>query len=87
MHICIRHLAPDTNDQELRRAFETYGEVGNAFVLTHAHSGSARAFGFVHMPNEAAANAAIQGLNASTLQGQTIHVNETLPRTGWEHRN
>jgi RNA recognition motif-containing protein len=37
-------------------------------------------FGFVEMPDSAAAKAAIQGLQGKELEGRTLTVNEARPR-------
>ena len=43
-------------------------------------AGRARGFGFVEMPNQAEAEAAMSALNGSQLGGRTVTVNEARPR-------
>lgn len=80
MNIYVGNLSYDTNDDSLRRAFEAYGEVASASVVMDRYSGRSRGFGFVEMPTQAEAMAAISGLNETELDGRTIRVNEARPR-------
>jgi RNA recognition motif-containing protein len=50
-------------------------------VITDRDSGRNRGFGFVEMADQAEAQAAMNALNGSQLQGRTIVVNESRPRT------
>ena len=43
-------------------------------------TGRSKGFGFVEMPNAAEANAAIEALNGSELDGRNLTVNEARPR-------
>jgi len=47
----------------LREAFEEFGEVTSAKIITDRYSGVSRGFGFVEMPTKFEAQAAISGLN------------------------
>jgi len=67
-------------DEVLKTAFEPYGPVVSAKVVTDRQTGKSRGFGFVEMQNETEANAAIKGLNGSVLQGRNIIVNEAKPQ-------
>jgi RNA recognition motif-containing protein len=44
-------------------------------------SGRSRGFGFVEMPNQIEAQAAIRALNGSQLQGRVLTVNEARERS------
>lgn len=80
MNIYVGNLSYDTGDAELRAAFERYGEVESARVIMDKFSNRSRGFGFVEMPDDAEARAAINELNGGQLQGRTIRVNEARPR-------
>ncbi|MGE5680390.1 MAG: RNA recognition motif domain-containing protein [Bacillota bacterium] len=68
------------NDESLKSAFASYGNVVSAKVITDRQTGKSRGFGFVEMENEADANAAIKALNGSQLNGRNIIVNEAKPQ-------
>ena len=80
MNIYVGNLKFETDDDALRVAFEAYGEVDRATVIRDRESGRSRGFGFVEMPSDEDAQAAIDGLNDTDLDGRRIRVNEARPR-------
>ncbi len=80
MNIYVSNLAYNTTDDDLRQLFESYGEVDTIRIITDRDTGQSRGFGFVEMPDSAAAKAAIQGLQGKELGGRTLTVNEARPR-------
>lgn len=80
MNIYVGNLSYDTASEDLREAFAKHGRVDEARVAEDKHTGRSRGFGFVEMPNNAEAQAAIAALNGTSLQGRTINVNEARPR-------
>lgn len=80
MNIFVGNLSFETRDEGLRQAFSAYGEVSSAQVVMDRDSGRSRGFGFVEMPNDAEARAAISALNGSDLGGRALTVNEARPR-------
>ena len=82
MKIYVGNLSFDTNDDDLSREFSVYGEVASATAVMDRDTGRSRGFGFVDMPSEEQAKAAIAGLNGTDLQGRTLNVNESRPREG-----
>jgi len=81
MNIYVGSLSREVTEEELRQAFETFGEVTSAKIITDRSSGISRGFGFVEMPTKAEAEAAITGLNGTDLKGETLTVNEARPRS------
>ena len=81
MNIFVGNLSFQVTDAEIRKAFEAYGQVASASVITDKFTGKSRGFGFVEMPNANEAKAAIEGLNNKDLSGRAIRVNEAQPRT------
>ena len=77
MDIYVGNLAYATTDDSLRAAFEAYGEVTSARVVTDRISHRSKGFGFVEMPNETEAAAAVEALNGSELDGRQIRANES----------
>ncbi|MEI6125162.1 MAG: RNA-binding protein [Pseudomonadota bacterium] len=81
MNIYAGNLPHSITEDELRQAFEAFGQVSSASVIKDKFSGQSKGFGFVEMPEKGEAQAAIEGLNGKDLKGRTINVNEARPRT------
>ena len=81
MNIFVGNLSYRSTDDSLRAAFEAYGEVESAKVITSRDTGRSRGFGFVEMPSEDEAKAAITGLDGKDLDGRDIRVNEARSKT------
>lgn len=80
MNIFIGKLNYQTDSSTLRAAFEEFGEVSSCKVITDKFSGRSRGFGFVEMENSEEAQTAMEELNDSFLDGNTIVVNEAKER-------
>ena len=80
MNIYVGNLSHDTTDAGLRAAFEAHGEVSSAQVITDRETGSSRGFGFVLMPSDDEAQAAMEALNGSELDGRTLNVSPARSR-------
>jgi RNA recognition motif-containing protein len=80
MNIYVGNLSRDATGDDLRQAFEAFGQVESANVIMDRYSGESRGFGFVDMPSKGEAESAIVGLNGKDLMGGTINVNEARPR-------
>jgi RNA recognition motif-containing protein len=81
MRIYTGNLAYDVTEEEIKKAFGTFGTVDSVTVVNDRDSGRPKGFAFVDMPNKAEAEAAISGLNNEDLKGRNIVVNEARPRT------
>jgi len=81
MNIYVGNLSREVTEEDLRQAFEAFGQVGTATVIKDRFSGESRGFGFVDMPDKTEAQSAIAGLNGKDLKGRTLNVNEARPRT------
>lgn len=80
MNIYVGNLLYETTDEDLRAAFESYGEVESAKIIFDRGTGRSKGFGFVEMPDNDQARAAIEGLDGKDLGGRTIKVNESKPK-------
>ena len=69
-------LAWATTSEGLRKAFEEFGEVIDAKVITERETGRSRGFGFVTLADDAAASPAISAMDGKELEGRAIRVNE-----------
>ncbi|NRB65353.1 MAG: RNA-binding protein [Saprospiraceae bacterium] len=80
MNIFVGKLDFSTQDPSLKATFEKFGEVSAANIIIDHFTGKSRGFGFVEMPNEEEALAAIEALNDTTFEGQVIIVKEAEER-------
>ena len=80
MNIFVASLNFASTDDDLRALFEQYGAVDSAKVILDRETGRSRGFGFVEMPNDEEANAAIENLNDTDFEGRNIIVKEARPR-------
>ena len=80
MNIFVSKLNLKTREDDLRQAFVEFGEVTSASIILDKETGRSRGFGFVEMPNDDEARAAIEALNDADFDGRTIVVKEAEPR-------
>jgi RNA recognition motif-containing protein len=80
MNIYVGNLSFTVTEDDLRQAFQAFGAVEKAAIITDKMSGQPRGFGFVEMPNKDEAVKAISGLNGKDLKGRNLKVNEAQPR-------
>lgn len=80
MNIYAGNLSWNLKDQDLQNLFATHGEVTSAKIVTDKFTGRSKGFGFVEMPNDDQAQAAIAALNGSEVDGRNIVVNESRPK-------
>lgn len=76
----VGNLAYSTNEDTLKRVFEQQGEVLSVNVIMDRDTGRSKGFAFVEMANDNEADAAIDTLNGSELDGRTIKVSESKPQ-------
>jgi RNA recognition motif-containing protein len=76
----VGSLAWTTDDDSLKKFFETVGTVTSANVITDRETNRSRGFGFVEMSSDEEAKKAIDELNGKELDGRPIVVSEAKPR-------
>ena len=81
MKIYVGNLSYEVTEEDLRLAFEKFGQVESATIIKDKYSGQSKGFGFVEMASKAEGQSAIDGLNGKELKGRTLTVNEARPRT------
>ena len=79
-NLYVGNLSYSVNDDELNALFSQYGTVSSAKVISDRDTGRSKGFGFVEMPNDAEAQAAIDALNGKENNGRSLTVNEAKPR-------
>jgi cold-inducible RNA-binding protein len=80
MNLYVSNLSYTLTDNELRSAFEAFGQVASARVIFDRETNRSRGFGFVEMPNDKEANAAIGALNGQDREGRPLRVVEARPQ-------
>lgn len=80
MNIYVGNLSWNLKDQDLSNLFAAHGEVASAKIVTDKFTNRSKGFGFVEMPNDDQAQAAIAALNGSEVDGRNIVVNESRPK-------
>ncbi len=80
MDIFVGSLSFKLKESELREAFEKYGKVSSAKIIIDKITRQSKGFGFVEMPDETEARAAINALNGADMYGRPLVVNESQKR-------
>ena len=80
MDIFVGSLSFKLKESELREAFEKYGNVSSAKIIIDKITRQSKGFGFVEMPDEVEARAAINALNGADMYGRPLVVNESQKR-------
>ena len=80
MNIYVGNLSWNLKDQDLSNLFTPYGEVASAKIVMDKFTQRSKGFGFVEMPNDDQAQAAIAQLNGSEVDGRNLVVNESRPK-------
>ena len=81
MNIYAGNLSYDLSEDDLKGAFEEYGEVTSAKIISDRYNDRSKGFGFVEMSSDDEAKAAIEGLSGKELSGRALVVNEARPRS------
>jgi hypothetical protein len=76
MNIFVGNLSPETTEDDLRQAFEVFGQVISVKILKDRVTGESNGFGFLGMPVSDEGQTAIRELNGKNLKGNAIKVEE-----------
>ena len=78
MNIYVGNISWGLTDQDQENVFAEYGTVDSAKIITDRATGRSRGFGFVEMSD--GAEAAIEALNGTEVDGRELVVNESRPK-------
>jgi RNA recognition motif-containing protein len=78
--IYVGNLSYGTFEDNLKTAFQSYGTVVSAKIITDRDSGQSKGFGFVEMSTDEEAKAAIEGMNGREMDGRALKVNEAMDK-------
>jgi RNA recognition motif-containing protein len=76
MNIFVGSLPYRLEESELKEIFEEFGEVTSVKIIIDRETGRSKGFGFIEMPDDEAAQKAINDKNGSDLNGRSIVVNQ-----------
>lgn len=80
MNIYVGNIAHEVSEDEIKQAFQEFGEVISVTILKDKYTGDPRGFGFVEMPNKSEALKAMQSLNSTEIKGRHLIINEARPK-------
>ena len=80
MNIYVGNLSYGSTEDSLKTLFESYGAVDTVSIIMDRNTGRSRGFGFVEMPNDEEAKAAIAELDNKEFDGRQLRVNEARPK-------
>ena len=87
MKLYVGGLSWDTSEDGMREAFERFGEVEFARVITDRDTGRSRGFGFVNFVNREDAEKAMAEMDGTELDGRSLKVNEAREREPRQQSN
>ncbi len=74
--IYVGNLSFSSTEDRVRAVFAEFGEVTAVRMINDRETGRFRGFAFVEMSSDAAADAAIAGLDGRNVDGRQLRVNE-----------
>ena len=80
MNLYIGNLLFNVGENDLRNAFEQFGQVTEVRLIMDKFSGQSKGFGFIEMPSKDDAEKAIGEMNGKELMGRALNVNEARPK-------
>ncbi len=77
MKLLIRNIARTTTEKELQSLFEAFGTVQSCDLVLDKETGQSKGFGFVEIPNQGDAKAAMKSINGKEIAGNKLRVKKT----------
>ncbi len=81
MRLYVGNVSRDVTEEDLRNAFQAFGQVSEVTIVKDKFNDTPKGFAFVEMPVQAEAEKAIAALKGTELKGRSLDVNEARPRT------
>lgn len=82
MKLLIRNLDRSTTENELESLFAAFGDVQSCDLILDKETGLSKGFGFVQMPNQGDAKAAMKNLNGKEIAGSKLRVKKAEEKSG-----
>lgn len=74
MKLLVRNIARTTTESELQSLFEPFGTVQSCTLVLDKETGKSKGFGFVEMPKQGDAKAAMKSINGKEIAGSKLRV-------------
>ena len=75
----VGNISWGISDEQLKEAFEAFGDVEDSIILKDRGTGRSRGFGFVTFSDDGAADEAIAAMHEKEMDGRALVVNEAKP--------
>ncbi len=76
----VGNLPFSATEDSLKQVFAQFGTVESVNVITDRYTGQSKGFGFIELANKSEADAAIDKMNGSEMDGRTLKVSEAKPQ-------
>jgi len=84
--VYVGNISFKASEDDIRELFSKVGEVESVKIITDAHTGQPKGFGFVEMSSEEDAKKAISTLNGQPFMERMLSVAEARPQQPREKR-
>jgi RNA recognition motif-containing protein len=81
MKLYVGNLDRSVTAEDLKEAFQVFGELGEVTIIRDRGNNVSKGFGFVEMPKKEEAQAAITALHGKEFKGRTMDLTEARPKT------
>jgi RNA recognition motif-containing protein len=81
LNILVRNLSRVVNEKELYELFQPFGRITSLNIVMDTSTGKSKGFGFVDMPEDFEAAAAIKALDGKLLQGLRMRVKKAVKQS------
>lgn len=75
----VGNISWGVSDDQLKEAFEAFGDVEDSIILKDRATGRSRGFGFVTFSDDGAADEAVAAMHEKEMDGRALVVNEAKP--------
>ena len=80
MKLYVGNLPFKVNNDSLKKAFEAFGTVEEATIISDKFTKRSKGFGFVTFSDDEAGKKAISEMNGKDFEGRELKVSEAKPR-------
>jgi len=86
MNIYVGNIPKESSENDIREAFEAFGEVSSVSLIKDKYTNTLKGFGFIEMPKTEEAENAIKNMDGTMFGGRPLTVNPAKPKTAFSDR-